>query len=378
MFKIHYTITIFIYINYLKLYSLHKTHERMINMGGTDTNTGITKELETSAKFCSDLNKCANTVREFLFLIDWLKTAAKKKKGNERQLHVAKLSNNNEDRWNNETVPVLAGKNRHNVSLKDFVNIYCDRQTAGDSNQVMITRGAKRYSSLYSWVVDKCKALRKDLPPNVLQLSRATASTFTNLTNVIETSSEILGDTTEIEEDGLVGNVRNEKISAKQFLKMHKNAENDPEDTTDGSSAAPKKAPVNPKKIDTETKQEKWVPYGDEHLLTYLVKTDEYRELTEKTHKDRDDYSYNKTKFISAMKNAANFAWVETKQGSWNSVKGQRDIKNMRVYPIKYGENGHTLKCWAMTIKKEDKDSPEMKRLKKALSEAGVKLASAH
>ena len=217
MFKIHYTITIFIYINYLKLYSLHKTHERMINMGGTDTNTGITKELETSAKFCSDLNKCANTVREFLFLIDWLKTAAKKKKGNERQLHVAKLSNNNEDRWNNETVPVLAGKNRHNVNLKDFVDIYCGRKEAAGPNQVMIARGAKRYSSLYEWVVSKSKSLRDSLPDDMVKKSRSTASTFTHLANVISKSSKILGGIPKIEEDESIGQVKQKKISMKKL-----------------------------------------------------------------------------------------------------------------------------------------------------------------
>ena len=217
MFKIHYIITIFIYINYLKLYSLHKTHERMINMGRTGKNIDITQQLDTSAKFCSDLNTRADTINDFCFLINWLEAAAKKKKGKERQLHVAKLSNNNEDRWNNETVPVLAGKNRHNVNLKDFVDIYCGRKEAAGPNQVMIARGAKRYSSLYEWVVSKSKSLRDSLPDDMVKKSRSTASTFTHLANVISKSSKILGGIPKIEEDESIGQVKQKKISMKKL-----------------------------------------------------------------------------------------------------------------------------------------------------------------
>ena len=57
MFKIHYTITIFIYINYLKLYSLHKTHERMINMGNTSNKKKFTELVTFLKKNWSDISK---------------------------------------------------------------------------------------------------------------------------------------------------------------------------------------------------------------------------------------------------------------------------------------------------------------------------------
>lgn len=218
MFKIHYTITIFIYINYLKLYSLHKTHERMINMGGTGKNIGINQQLDKFKEFYKSLTEKEDTINNFCFLINWLEAAAKKKKGKERQLHVAKLSNNSVTTWNEEKVSVLVGKQSHAVALKDFVEIYCGKAKAEEPNLVMITRGAKRYSSLYEWVMKKSKELRGDLPPNLIEKSRSTASTFAQLANVISKSSKILGGNTKIEEDdGLIGTVQQKKISRKKL-----------------------------------------------------------------------------------------------------------------------------------------------------------------
>lgn len=219
MFKIHYTITIFIYINHLKFYSLHKTHERMINMGGTGKNIDIKQQLNTSTQFCSSLTENTDTISDFCFLINWLEAAAKKKKGKERQQHVAKLSNNSVTTWNEEKVPVLVGKKSHDVNLKDFVEIYCGKAKAKEPNLVMITRGAKRYSSLYAWVVSKSKSLLGILPPNLIQKSRSTASTFDQLANVISKSSKILGGIPKIEEDESIGQVKQKKISRKKLEK---------------------------------------------------------------------------------------------------------------------------------------------------------------
>ena len=221
IFKIHYTITIFIYINYLKLYSLHKTHERMINMGGTVKNIDIKQQLEASADFCSQLNEKKDTILDFLFLIDWLKDAVKKKKGIPRIQHVKKLWDNMKPKWDSAMLKIKHGKETNEISFGDFVTIYCGLSGAKNLEKTLSFMGAygvKKYTPLVTWVKTKTKEMKSQLTSltsNIIESLDNCIQTMMQIKSAVKSSSTVFAGTKNVKEND--NEINTEKVK-KHFL----------------------------------------------------------------------------------------------------------------------------------------------------------------
>lgn len=448
MFKIHYTITIFIYINYLKLYSLHKTHERMIDMAG-----GNEFNLDETIKFLNDysedtkkslsaikqinlenVDECTTNINKALVIIKANKDFRKKHLSTRNKdksvvayavlqsmvlSRMVKLdlggkqidtkTTNAKSHGKSKTVDAWANLDNNEINTttkKHFVRvsrqadvllyqyIYDKIQTIiPHESEINLSKGFNFLTSLakltkrLNEVITKAQKAQKGYKgpettekenpngqPAQVQSNGTNGVTQNGGSSAMAGSGNVAGagsSATKPKDSGDVGNAVNENATSKpQKVNTNNSAEV-------GHNQPPKKDHVKPKKIDITTKKDKWVTYGNGYLLTYLVKTDEYRKLTEKKNKEKADQPYDETKFISAMNNASEFAWVETNRGEWCSVENQQAIKNMKVYQISYDSEGNKLKCWAMTILEKDKDSQRVKQLKKALSNAGIKLAKA-
>lgn len=204
MFKIHYTITIFIYINYLKLYSLHKTHERMINMGGTGKNIDIEQQLTKSGEFVTGLIAVKEDISAFLFLIDWLKVAVTKKKGTPRMQHVKKLSDKMKSKWKDDKLKIKHGKKTDEISFENFVTIYCGLTGAKELEKKLPFMGAygvKKYTPLVTWVKTKTMEMKSQLPPNILESLENCIQTMMQIKSAVKSSSTVFAGTKNVKEN---------------------------------------------------------------------------------------------------------------------------------------------------------------------------------
>lgn len=448
MFKIHYTITIFIYINYLKLYSLHKTHERMIDMaGGNEFNLDETikflndcggntiKSLEAIKEMKLDsVDECTNNIKKALAIIKsnkdfrkkHLSTRSKDKSdvahsylstrvlakmvaldlgGKQIDTRTTNTKTNGksktvaewaalEDEEINTTTKKHFGRVSRQADVLVYQYIYNNIQKIiPHTDGTNLSEGFNFLTSLaklkkrLNVVIAKAqkaqkgytepKTTEKENPPGQPE---PVPSSGTNDVTKPGGSSATAGrgtvagagsSTTKPTNSRDVGNAVSVNATPKP------QSENPNGSAGVGPIQPPNNATVTTNMLTASAKKDKWVAYGDQgtHLMTYLVKYDDFKTLPGKQKKEKYNTKYDVTAFINALKPVAEFTWFLGKDGGWHSVKDKQTLERMEIKKVNFGKGETKLDCWTMSTHVGKKGSPELNNLRTKLEEAGVKMA---
>lgn len=400
--KIYYTITIFIYINHLKFYSLHKTLERMIDMGihrvkeseldKINTYVGMYDNSEVSAALTAIGQMNVEQIKKYGGLINTAVDTLNCNKKWRKNLMAAKHVDSAQCSLLSSTVFVPMGQLGMGNQTFD-VNIAKTKTPKPNYTveQLMNSRNWMKYLSkkkvllrlsrqvdvtLYSYILSLIDKIMPGAKGKDLGMGFNYIHALVKLNNMSKIAYvKALKDYKT--EDRKFTEVRVEECDAN----VTGNKKPDDGGATPMPSAPSPSGPKKPttKSVSVGDKSVKWANCGTGFKETYLVRTDMYRQFTEKKNTSKEDNKYNETEFVRALNNAGLPIFLDIGNDEWwQPAQGALNIKQLATHEINYDGKGGKLTCWRLAVQNGNENSSEMKALRKDLDHAGVKLASAH